>query len=49
VVAGVGFVVQRWALSPLVRHGDESALLTTFGKIRCRRGPGRPGCAGSMP
>ena len=23
VVAGVGFVVQRWALSPLVRHGDE--------------------------
>jgi len=31
VVAGVGFVVQRWALSPLVRHGEESALLTTFG------------------
>jgi branched-chain amino acid transport system permease protein len=31
VVAGVGFVVQRWALSPLVRHGDEPALLTTFG------------------
>src|ERR1700691_2433001 len=30
VVAGVGFVVQRWALSPLVRHGDEPALLTTF-------------------